>query len=127
MAKRNYKEFKIKHLTSYLSPVTDILAIQHIDTMKYLYIVIIALVLGCSSKQRSCIIDNQWQRIDTTYYLKNGYLLHEFTSDEMALLESGMPVFCDNFVSKKGNKFKAKVRYGKKEDGRMGMIMTFDD
>lgn len=91
MAKRNYKKFKIRHLTSYLSPVTDILAIQHIGTMKYLYIVIIALVLGCSSKQRSCTIpyaDNQWQRIDTTYYLKNGYLLHEFTSDDSLLIFS---------------------------------------
>lgn len=59
--------------------------------MKYLYIVIIALVLGCSSKQRSCTIpnaDNQWQRIDTTYYLKNGYLLHEFTSDDSLLIFS---------------------------------------
>ena len=88
MAKRDYKKFKIKHLTSCLSPVTDILAIQHIGTMKYLYIVIIALVLGCSSKQRSCTIDNQWQRIDTTYYLKNGYLLHEFTSDDSLLIFS---------------------------------------
>lgn len=51
---------------------------------------------------------------------------HEFTSDEMAMLESGLPVFCENFVSKKGNRFKAKVRYGKKEDGRMGMIMEFE-
>ena len=91
MAERDYKEFEIKHLTSYLSPVTDILAIQHIGTMKYLYIVIIALVLGCSSKQNSCTIpnaDNQWQRIDTTYYLKNGYLLHEFTSDDSLLIFS---------------------------------------
>ncbi|MBO5435621.1 DUF3945 domain-containing protein [bacterium] len=52
---------------------------------------------------------------------------HKFTADEKAILETGMPVECDDFVSKKGNKFKAKVRYGKNDKGYMGIIADFDN
>ena len=71
--------------------------------------------------------DNGEQKEGAKPRIPEVWCQHEFTSDEMAMLESGLSVFCDNFVSKKGNKFKAKVRYGKKDDGRMGMIMTFDE
>lgn len=50
---------------------------------------------------------------------------HKFTDDEKALLETGMTVECDDFVSKKGNKFSAKVRYGKNDKGFMGIIPEF--
>ena len=51
---------------------------------------------------------------------------HKFTDDEKSLLETGMTVSCDDFVSKKGNKFKAKVRYGKNDKGYMGIIAEFE-
>lgn len=50
---------------------------------------------------------------------------HKFTDDEKALLESGMSVECDDFVSKKGSTFTAKVRYGKNDKGFMGIIPEF--
>lgn len=50
---------------------------------------------------------------------------HKFTDDEKALLETGMSVECDDFVSKKGSKFKAKVHYGKNDKGYMGIIPEF--
>ena len=50
---------------------------------------------------------------------------HKFTDDEKALLETGMSVECDDFVSKKGSKFSAKVRYGKNDKGYMGIIPEF--
>lgn len=51
---------------------------------------------------------------------------HKFTADEKALLETGMEVVADDFVSKKGNKFKARVRYGKNDKGYMGIIAEFE-
>lgn len=50
---------------------------------------------------------------------------HKFTADEKQLLESGMSVECDDFVSKAGKKFSAKVRYGKNDKGYMGIIPEF--
>jgi DNA topoisomerase-3 len=50
---------------------------------------------------------------------------HKFTADEKALLETGMSIECDDFVSKKGSKFSAKVHYGKNERGYMGIIPEF--
>ena len=50
---------------------------------------------------------------------------HKFTDDEKALLESGMTVQADDFVSKKGNKFSAKVHYGKNDKGFLGIIPEF--
>lgn len=51
---------------------------------------------------------------------------HKFTDDEKALLETGMTVSCDDFVSKKGNKFSATVHYGKNDKGYMGIIAEFE-
>lgn len=51
---------------------------------------------------------------------------HKFTEDELNILETGMPVQCDDFVSRAGKKFSAKVRYGKNENGRMGIIPEFN-
>lgn len=51
---------------------------------------------------------------------------HKFTDDEKALLGTGMSVECDDFVSKKGSTFKAKVRYGKNDKGYMGIIPEFN-
>lgn len=51
---------------------------------------------------------------------------HKFTSDEKALLESGMEISCDDFISKAGKKFKAKVHYGKNDKGYMGIIAEFE-
>lgn len=50
---------------------------------------------------------------------------HKFTDDEKALLETGMCVECDDFVSKKGSTFKAKVHWGKNDKGYMGIIPEF--
>lgn len=50
---------------------------------------------------------------------------HKFTADEKAMLESGMSVECTDFVSSKGKKFSAKVRYGKNDRGFMGIIPEF--
>jgi DNA topoisomerase-3 len=50
---------------------------------------------------------------------------HKFTDDEKALLETGMCVECDDFVSKKGSKFSAKVHWGKNDKGYMSIIPEF--
>lgn len=50
---------------------------------------------------------------------------HKFTDDEKSLLESGMSVQCDDFVSKAGKKFSAKIHYGKNDKGYMGIIPEF--
>ena len=41
------------------------------------------------------------------------------------MLEAGLSVECDDFVSKKGSKFSAKVHYGKNDKGYMGIIPEF--
>ena len=52
---------------------------------------------------------------------------HKFTPDEISILETGLTVACDDFVSSKtGKKFSAKVRYGKNDKGYMGIIAEFD-
>ena len=51
---------------------------------------------------------------------------HEFTDQEKLDLEAGTEIFVENMVSKKGNTFSAKVRWGKKDDGAMGLILSFD-
>lgn len=51
---------------------------------------------------------------------------HKFTDDERTMLEAGKRVFIENMVSKKGNVFSAYLKYGKRDDGRMGLIMEFD-
>ena len=52
---------------------------------------------------------------------------HKFTSDELALLQTGMTVYASDWVSRKGSKFTAKVRYGMTDKNRMGFIFEFDD
>ena len=52
---------------------------------------------------------------------------HKFTSDELALLQTGMPVYASDWISRKGSKFTAKVRYGMTDKNRMGFIFEFDD
>ncbi len=59
--------------------------------MIHIYILLIVLLLGCSSIQRNCVISNtdiQEQNIDTTFSLKNGYLLHKFTENDSILIYS---------------------------------------
>lgn len=52
---------------------------------------------------------------------------HVFTDDEKAILETGMSISCDDFVSKKtGNKFSAKIHYGKNDKGYMAIIPEFE-
>lgn len=54
---------------------------------------------------------------------------HKFTEDEKAALENGEEIAIDDFVSKKGNKFSAKVKFGDKEwNGKKtkGLILSFD-
>lgn len=50
---------------------------------------------------------------------------HKFTDDEKSLLESGMSVQCDDFVSKAGKTFSAKIHYGKNDKGFMSIIPEF--
>ncbi len=50
---------------------------------------------------------------------------HTFTADELQSLESGLSVTASDFVSKKGNSFSAKVKYGKNDKGYMGIIAEF--
>ena len=50
---------------------------------------------------------------------------HKFTEDEKSLLETGMSVQCDDFVSKAGKKFSSKVHYGKNDKGFMSIIPEF--
>lgn len=50
---------------------------------------------------------------------------HTFTDEEKSLLETGFSIEARDFVSKKGNTFSAKLTYGKKDDGRMGLICEF--
>jgi hypothetical protein len=50
---------------------------------------------------------------------------HKFTDDEKALLEQGMTVECNDFVSKKGSTFTAKVHFGKNDKGYMAIIPEF--
>lgn len=51
---------------------------------------------------------------------------HEFTPDEIAKLENGETIQLDGCISSKGNIFKAKVRWGDREDGTKGIIPEFD-
>lgn len=50
---------------------------------------------------------------------------HKFTDEEKQMLEAGLTVKADDFVSKKGSKFSATVRIGKTERG-FGIICDFD-
>ena len=51
---------------------------------------------------------------------------HKFTDEEKQLLENGMAVRLDDCISAKGKKFSCKVRYGKKDNGYMGIIADFN-
>lgn len=51
---------------------------------------------------------------------------HEFTDDEIVLLEAGKSVSLDGCVSSKGNAFACKVHYGKNDKGKMGIIPEFN-
>lgn len=51
---------------------------------------------------------------------------HKFTDDEKTMLESGMKVHCNDFVSRKGSKFSATVHYGKNDNGYMAIIPEFN-
>jgi DNA topoisomerase-3 len=61
--------------------------------------------------------------------VKNGvpdeWCQHKFTQSEKDALEAGLSIQADDFVSKKGNKFSARVRYGQNERGFMGIIADF--
>ena len=50
---------------------------------------------------------------------------HEFTAVERDALESGLSIEADDFVSKKGKTFSAKVHWGKNEKGYMAIIPEF--
>jgi DNA topoisomerase-3 len=50
---------------------------------------------------------------------------HKFTDDEKQQLEAGLTVEGHDFVSKKGNKFSAKLKWGLKDDGSKGIIAEF--
>ena len=50
---------------------------------------------------------------------------HNFTEDEIQALEAGLSVTASDFVSRKGNTFSAKVKYGKTDKGFMGFIAEF--
>lgn len=50
---------------------------------------------------------------------------HKFTDDEKSVLESGLSIECNDFVSKKGKTFSAKIHFGKNEKGFMGIIPEF--
>lgn len=50
---------------------------------------------------------------------------HKFTGDEKQMLENGLSIERDDWVSKKGNKFSAKIHYGKNEKGYMSIIPEF--
>lgn len=52
---------------------------------------------------------------------------HKFTDDEITLLKSGMSVQASDWISKKGSKFTAKVRYGTRDNGMNGFIFEFDN
>lgn len=58
--------------------------------------------------------------------IPTSYLQHNFSDDEMAMLELGKEVYVKGFVSSKGNVFDAYVSYGEKEDGRKGFILNFN-
>lgn len=51
---------------------------------------------------------------------------HKFTDDEKQILASGLSVEANDFVSSKGMMFTAKVRFGKKDNGYMGIIAEFN-
>ena len=51
---------------------------------------------------------------------------HVFTNDERLLLEAGQSVFIDGCLSKKGSIFSCTVKWGEKEDGRKGIIASFN-
>lgn len=50
---------------------------------------------------------------------------HKFTDDEKVMLEAGKSISLDGCVSKKGNIFSCKVKYGKNDKGFMGIIPEF--
>ena len=50
---------------------------------------------------------------------------HTFTDAEKTTLESGGTVAIKDAVSKKGNTFSCEVSYGKKDDGSVGLILSF--
>lgn len=50
---------------------------------------------------------------------------HTFTDDEKLALENGLTVTADDFVSKKGSTFKAKVHFGKTQKGSIGIVPEF--
>lgn len=54
-----------------------------------------------------------------------GWCGHTFTEDETAMLKAGKAVEINDAVSRAGKKFKCKVTYGKRDDGRMGIIPDF--
>lgn len=52
---------------------------------------------------------------------------HEFTPEERAKLQAGEPVFVEDMVSRKGNKFSATLTWVTGEDGREKIDFSFED
>ena len=87
--------------------------------MKCLYIIIIVLLFGCSSKQRRNIASNadiQERDIDITFSLKNGYILHEFTTDDSFLI-----------YSLEKNDFQKTIIKQKRFNDESGFDIRYDD
>lgn len=51
---------------------------------------------------------------------------HKFTDEEKTILESGLSIEADDFVSNGGKKFGCKVHFGKNDRGYMSIIPDFD-
>lgn len=52
---------------------------------------------------------------------------HTFTQDELTALEAGVELEITDAVSKKtGNKFSCKLKWTKRDDGKMGLVPSFD-
>lgn len=51
---------------------------------------------------------------------------HNFSEDELTMLEAGKEIYVKGFLSKKGNVFDSYVSYGDMGDGRKGFKFNFD-
>lgn len=67
------------------------------------------------------------EQVDFIHDFPTEWCGHKLTADETAMLKAGHPIDINDAVSKKtGKKFSCKLTWGKRDDGSMGLIPSFN-
>ena len=67
------------------------------------------------------------EQVDFIHDFPTEWCGHKLTADETAMLKAGHPIEVNDAVSKRtGKKFSCKLTWGKRDDGSMGLIPSFN-